>query len=286
VSAQEEASLHSPDVLETPFGTMEFFECPANTLSFVDDLWQRYVADMGNAGSDRGQGGKYLFLPPGYDGEVPDGYFVFSSPTYSNWVVIRDLDGLDALLTTRIYPLAAADDPPQTGFVYFAEASFNGIHANDFSFFEEVDEIIQEEPEGSLDPERAGHWRPSASCAAAPSHPTPAGATSSIERRGWGPGSSARCCTSRVTPTCTSPRTPRGRRPSTRTAGRQRRQLAADRSRQELVPDPAALRPARGLVRPDVATGRAPPDRASPRPARGVGPGQVRSSRRSRRRSG
>jgi hypothetical protein len=35
-----------------------------------------------------------------------------------------------------------------------------------------------------------------------------------------------------------------------------------------------------------VATGRAPPDRASPRPARGVGPGQVRSSRRSRRRSG
>ncbi len=37
-----------------------------------------------------------------------------------------------------------------------AEASFNGIHANDFSFFEEVNEIIQEEPEGALDPERAG----------------------------------------------------------------------------------------------------------------------------------
>ncbi len=70
--------------------------------------------------------------------------------------MIRALDGLDALLTTRIYPLAQADDPPETGFVNMAEASFNGIHANDFSFFEEVNEIIQEEPEGSLDPERAG----------------------------------------------------------------------------------------------------------------------------------
>ena len=47
--------------------------------------------------------------------------------------MIRALDGLDSLLTTRIYPLAAADDPPETGFVDFAESSFNGIHANDFT---------------------------------------------------------------------------------------------------------------------------------------------------------
>ena len=131
-------------------------EAPPNSLSFVDDLWQRYVADLGNAGPDRGQGGKYLFLPPDHEGEVPDGYYVFQSPTYSNWIVIRALDGLDSLLTTQIYPLAAADDPPQTGFVDFAESSFNGIHANDFTFFEEVNTIVQEEPAGSLDPERAG----------------------------------------------------------------------------------------------------------------------------------
>ena len=37
-----------------------------------------------------------------------------------------------------------------------AESSFNGIHSNDFSFFEEVDTIVQEEPVGALDPERAG----------------------------------------------------------------------------------------------------------------------------------
>ena len=169
IASTDPRSASAPVVLtantETTYGTTfldlktdgpTVIQCPSNSLSFVDDAWQRYVADMGNAGPDRGQGGKYLFLPPGHEGAVPDGYFVFQSPTYSNWVVIRALDGLDALLTTRIYPLAQADDPPETGFVNMAEASFNGIHANDFSFYDEVNDIIQEEPEGSLDPERAG----------------------------------------------------------------------------------------------------------------------------------
>jgi hypothetical protein len=49
-------------------------ESPPNTLGFVDDFWFRYVADLGNAGPDKGQGGKFLFLPPGYNGSVPDGY--------------------------------------------------------------------------------------------------------------------------------------------------------------------------------------------------------------------
>ena len=216
IACTDPRSTSAPVVLtantETTYGTTfldlkadgpTVIECPPNSLSFVDDLWQRYVADMGNAGPDRGQGGKYLFLPPGHDGEVPDGYFVFRSPTYSNWVVIRALDGLDALLTTRIYPLAAADDPPETGFVDFAEASFNGIHANDFSFFEEVNEIVQEEPEGALDPERAGQLaaigivaRPTVRTRRpAARHPRPGGA-------GSAPGSPAPCCTSPATPTC------------------------------------------------------------------------------------
>ena len=51
-------------------------EVPGNSASFVDDIWQRYVSDMGNAGEDKGAGGKYLFLPPGYDGDTPEGYYV------------------------------------------------------------------------------------------------------------------------------------------------------------------------------------------------------------------
>ncbi|PQZ53534.1 hypothetical protein CQ040_15705 [Microbacterium sp. MYb54] len=131
-------------------------EVPPNSLSFVDDIWQRYVSDMGNAGEDRGVGGKYLFVPPGFDGEVPDGYYVRRSLTFSNWLVIRALGGVDDLLTTRIYSLADAATPPEMEFINMAGASFIGVHANDGSFYEEIDTIVQEEPVGCLDPERAG----------------------------------------------------------------------------------------------------------------------------------
>jgi hypothetical protein len=46
-------------------------ESPPSTLGLVDDFWFHYVADLGNAGPDKGKGGKFLFLPPGYKGEVP-----------------------------------------------------------------------------------------------------------------------------------------------------------------------------------------------------------------------
>jgi hypothetical protein len=131
-------------------------EAPPESLCVVDDFWFRYVADMGIAGPDQGQGGKYLYLPPGYDGEVPDGYFTYRSPTYTNFVVLRALGGVPAMKQTRIYPLAEAADPPGNDWVNIAEPAFNTIHANDVSFFEEVDELVQEEPIDALDPERAG----------------------------------------------------------------------------------------------------------------------------------
>ncbi|GAA1858446.1 DUF1254 domain-containing protein [Actinomadura bangladeshensis] len=131
-------------------------EVPEGSLSVVDDFWQRYVADMGIAGPDEGRGGKYLFLPPGHDGDVPDGYFVSRSPTFACWATFRVLGGVESLLKTRMYPLSAAADPPEQRFVNFADSVFNSVPANDFSFFGEVDEIVQEEPPEALDPERAG----------------------------------------------------------------------------------------------------------------------------------
>jgi hypothetical protein len=41
-------------------------------------------------------------------------------------------------------------------FLNVAELTFNSIHANDFSFYEELDELVQEEPVEALDVERAG----------------------------------------------------------------------------------------------------------------------------------
>jgi hypothetical protein len=131
-------------------------ESPPGSLCVVDDFWFRYVADMGLAGPDKGQGGRYLYLPPDHQGEVPDGYFTYRCPTFANWVVLRALGGVPAMLKTKIYRLADADDPPANQWVNWTEFSFNTVHANDFSFYEELDELIQEEPTEALDPERAG----------------------------------------------------------------------------------------------------------------------------------
>lgn len=44
-------------------------EVPPKVLGIINGGFMRYVADLGNAGLDRGQGGKYVLLPPGYEGD-------------------------------------------------------------------------------------------------------------------------------------------------------------------------------------------------------------------------
>ena len=139
-------------------------ESPPNTLGIVDDFWFRYVADLGNAGPDRGQGGKFLFLPPDYDGPEPRGYFVYRSPTYGNILMWRgflvDGDPTPAVESikrhARVYPLVQAGNPPEPRFINVSGREFNTIHANNFEFFEEVNEVVQEEPVESIDPETIG----------------------------------------------------------------------------------------------------------------------------------
>jgi hypothetical protein len=139
-------------------------ETPPNVLGLVDDFWFHYVADMGNAGPDKGKGGKFLFLPPGYEGRVADGYHVFRSNTFGDWLLIRGFsvngDPAPAVArikeTLRIYPLAHAANPPQTRFINASGEAFNTIHAIDATFFKEVDRVVQEEPASAIDPETLG----------------------------------------------------------------------------------------------------------------------------------
>jgi hypothetical protein len=133
-------------------------------LGVIDDFWMRYVTDVGNVGPDQGKGGKYLLLPPGYTGAVPEGYFVLRSRTYGHWMFFRgfiengDLRPAveNAKHNLRVYPLARAADPPAMRFVNMSGQSFNTIHANDASFFEEVAHVVEEEPVEATDPETCG----------------------------------------------------------------------------------------------------------------------------------
>ena len=81
-------------------------------LGFLQDGLQRYLADIGPLGPDKGQGGKFLVLPPGFQGSVPDGYFVSHSPTYSVTFAVRgfQVDGktdqaVALMKQIKIYPL-------------------------------------------------------------------------------------------------------------------------------------------------------------------------------------
>ena len=57
-------------------------ETPPQFLGAIDDQWFRWVVDIGLPGPDRGEGGKYIIVPPGYEGELPEGgYFVARSRT-------------------------------------------------------------------------------------------------------------------------------------------------------------------------------------------------------------
>ena len=52
-------------------------ETPPMSLGVIDDIWFRWVTDFGLPGPDRGEGGKYLLVPPSYKGELPEtGYIV------------------------------------------------------------------------------------------------------------------------------------------------------------------------------------------------------------------
>ena len=112
---------------------------------------------MGLAGPDKGAGGKYLFLPPGYDGEVPDGYFVARSPTYSNWIVIRALGGIDSLQTDPHLParrgrLAAGDGVRQLRRRRRSTAPTPTTSASS----RRSTRSSRRSPPDALDPERAG----------------------------------------------------------------------------------------------------------------------------------
>lgn len=139
-------------------------ETPPKVLGIIDDAWFQYVADFGNAGPDKGQGGKFLLVPPGFEGHVPEGYHVARTQTYGNWVVWRGFQvngstkpAVEATKKMfRIYPLSQKDNPPKMNFINVSGTEHNTIHRMDFGYWEEVNETIQAEPATGLNPEIRG----------------------------------------------------------------------------------------------------------------------------------
>ncbi|HEY6342555.1 MAG TPA: DUF1254 domain-containing protein [Bryobacteraceae bacterium] len=139
-----------PIVLEIP---------PADDGSItgsIDDCWQTALEDVGPAGLDKGKGGKYLILPPGYTGKAPNGYLALGSETFEGFAILRsnlksesDADIAKAVQygkRVKLYPLAQAAHPPDTVFVDVLDIDYDSTIPYDGRFFQSLDRIVQNEP--------------------------------------------------------------------------------------------------------------------------------------------
>jgi hypothetical protein len=160
------------------------FESPPNCFGMINDSWWRWVIDFGAMGADRGEGGKHLILPPGYDGPVPEaGFSIARSRTNRvcilGWAYFEKDDPKPA--AERIRKMAKihlweqggfgtsmaailagkskrgySAPPPVTTFIEGSKRSFNCIPPNDFRLYLMIHALLQKEPADAQSPEIMG----------------------------------------------------------------------------------------------------------------------------------
>jgi len=137
-------------------------EIPPGMYGTADDALFKFLVDFGFVGPDKGKGGKYLFLPPGYEGKIPDGYFTVKSPSYRIWAMMRgwgDVGVGDKAVEwfkqhLKVYPLATG--PRAGNFSNTAGTGLNSLPPEDGSVFEMLNEIVQYEPKELFGAEQLG----------------------------------------------------------------------------------------------------------------------------------
>jgi hypothetical protein len=123
-----------------------------------------YITDVGFVGPDQGKGGRYLFVRADYEGPIPDGYFVIRTPSNRNLLFFRffiEGGNVDAAVESarrdfNIYPLALAGEAPPVRIVDMTGKQYNTIFSNDFSYFEELNRVVQNEPPELFDAQLYG----------------------------------------------------------------------------------------------------------------------------------
>jgi hypothetical protein len=133
-----------PTVVHTP---------PGKLAALLDDMWEKPITDMGATGPDQGKGGKYLVLPPGYEGNVPDGYYVVKSATYGVMMCLRGYiengstaNAVSIIKKTKVYPLAQKDNPRETTFINVSGKPVNTLFPTDERLFHNLADFVQQEP--------------------------------------------------------------------------------------------------------------------------------------------
>jgi len=139
-----------PMVLEVPAANDGVIE------GSIMDIWQKELADVGPTGFDRGQGGKYVVLPPSYNDKLPESYIALPSATYQSYALLRSIPtsaseadvgkAATYLKQIKLYPLVQADNPPSTKFIDATNIVFDSTIPYDLRFFQSLDRTVQVEP--------------------------------------------------------------------------------------------------------------------------------------------
>lgn len=136
-----------PMVLEIP---------PADNGTVVGsimDRWQMAMDDVGPAGLDKGKGGKYLILPPGYNESIPAGYIPMRSDTYLGYSLLRvvlksgDAKGVADAVTyakrIQLYPFSQTGKSPKTKWVDASGKEYNSLIPYNINFYESLNRVVQ-----------------------------------------------------------------------------------------------------------------------------------------------
>ena len=137
------------------------FEIPAvdQTASLtgnINTMWQTALEDVGVLGVDKGAGGKFVVVPPGYKDAIPSSYTVLPSDTFGGFALLRstpnshsDTDIAAAIAygkRVKLYPLSAATNPPETVFTDVKDVIYDSTIRYDATFFRSLDRVVQSEP--------------------------------------------------------------------------------------------------------------------------------------------
>jgi hypothetical protein len=147
---------YAPLLLDLRDGPM-VIELPAGPLICIAmDLNQRWVLDMGLPGPDAGGGGRHLLLPPGFDRQVPDGYYTGRATTYRVLGGIRSLPiggdvqaASDRLKTVKVHPLEpqpGSEDPSWLDLTPEPQDTTPDRWEDNIGYWEALHEVVNSEP--------------------------------------------------------------------------------------------------------------------------------------------
>uniref|UniRef100_A0A0G4GPU1 DUF1254 domain-containing protein n=1 Tax=Chromera velia CCMP2878 TaxID=1169474 RepID=A0A0G4GPU1_9ALVE len=142
---------------------------PPRVIGMFTDFFQRTITDVGTLGPDRGKGGLFLLLPPGYQGHMPAGYFSFKSDTFNVFLFFRTVmppggekgpdprPAVSLAERTRVYPLWGVEkEIKQMVFPNASGKRVNMMYPTDFAFWEKLKAFVDYEPVECITPELRG----------------------------------------------------------------------------------------------------------------------------------